>query len=530
MLQNNLLKLFCLFLLLINIPTAFTKTVDAVYFNPKPLDGDVFVSMPCDLSMVFRKVYTSKNTSNKLSDYSFIDGSENATSITQKQNQCYVQGSFKDENGYYYLISKYELNVAQYLALTQKKCPTLNLKSRFPVVNISYLDALNATQSYSMFMQKAKDVPVVDKVKAFAVLPSSCEWSFAQRGGLAVSKSELESEHSGIKGLIDDYAFYSSPTSANGKVQLPGLKKPNPLGLYDMLGNVSEMMFDRFYVAVEGRSHGQLGGITVRGGSYLTPKSKLVSSLRTERSFYDNNGQPLKSKDLGVRFLLSAPIITSISEAKKLNQEIKNQASKADTSKSNDQDLIDRSNMNKQTLALSKIETDDKTATNLKRRTKTTVKQQPSSTQTPLSQEINLSDLDFDNDDVVASVSDEIDVVRPRQNNDNQKDFDYIDSQHAEFYLNEFAKVCGQLKQVKFINKKKMAFLNLDNTYPYQSFTIVLKGKVSQELDFQYDLFSLVDRKVCAIGKIESYKQLLEIVVTDKNKFSVISVKSDIDK
>jgi formylglycine-generating enzyme required for sulfatase activity len=42
---------------------------------------------------------------------------------------------------------------------------------------------------------------------------------------------------------IKNYEWYSGSQSSNGKLQLIGLLNPNPLGLYDMLGNVSEMMF-----------------------------------------------------------------------------------------------------------------------------------------------------------------------------------------------------------------------------------------------------------------------------------------------
>ena len=41
------------------------------FYNPKPDPDDVIVSLPCDLKMAFRKVYTSTGT-DKLQDNTFV--------------------------------------------------------------------------------------------------------------------------------------------------------------------------------------------------------------------------------------------------------------------------------------------------------------------------------------------------------------------------------------------------------------------------------------------------------------------------
>lgn len=56
--------------------------------------------------------------------------------------------------------------------------------------------------------------------------------------------------------------------SANHKIQVTGLKEPNELGLYDMFGNVKEMMSERFKARHKGLEIGESGGIVVRGGSF----------------------------------------------------------------------------------------------------------------------------------------------------------------------------------------------------------------------------------------------------------------------
>lgn len=53
----------------------------------------------------------------------------------QNPNKRYVQGSFYDKNGYYFLMSKYELMKGQYDALTDSsKCKAPNKMSRLPAV------------------------------------------------------------------------------------------------------------------------------------------------------------------------------------------------------------------------------------------------------------------------------------------------------------------------------------------------------------------------------------------------------------
>ncbi len=92
----------------------------------------------------------------------------------------------------------------------------------------------------------------------------------------------------------------------NGKLQLTGLQKPNPLGLHDMLGNVDEMMFEPFRLNKLDRQHGQAGGFVVRGGNYLTAQADLRTALRKEDPYYNADGQ-VKNKTTGLRLVMVSP-------------------------------------------------------------------------------------------------------------------------------------------------------------------------------------------------------------------------------
>jgi formylglycine-generating enzyme required for sulfatase activity len=91
-----------------------------------------------------------------------------------------------------------------------------------------------------------------------------------------VNSAEFRDQHYPMDDL-KNYEWYSGAQSSNGKVQLIGLLNPNPLGLYDMLGNVSEMMFTPFYLNKLNRLHGQAGGYVVRGGNILSGRQRFAA-------------------------------------------------------------------------------------------------------------------------------------------------------------------------------------------------------------------------------------------------------------
>jgi len=70
-------------------------------------------------------------------------------------------------------------------------------------------------------------------------LPTEAEWEYAARGG----KFGLEDDQT-LSNLTEEYAWFS--TNSNGEVHQIGLKKPNKLGIHDILGNITEACQDWF--------------------------------------------------------------------------------------------------------------------------------------------------------------------------------------------------------------------------------------------------------------------------------------------
>lgn len=299
------------------------------FYNPKPDPDDVIVSLPCDLKMAFRKVYTSTGT-DKLQDNTFVAGNASDSSLSQGAHLRHIQGGFKDDKGYYYLVSKYELLKFQVEAIRNNGvCPKITPKNRIPITNISYFDAQDIARQMTLYIQGLGGTKnTLLQQDSFVRMLTDAEWEFAARGGLNVTKEQFSESIPAFNGdELRDIAWYQGPQSSNGRVQLPGLKKPNPLKIYDMLGNVQEMVNDFFNPVKEQRISGQVGGICVRGGSFLTPAQRMSSALRFEKPLINPiNHKEAKSLDMGTRFTLaSTAVFNNVEEVKQLNKEYSNE-------------------------------------------------------------------------------------------------------------------------------------------------------------------------------------------------------------
>ena len=306
--------------------------------NPQPLKDDVVVPMPCGINMTFRKVYTMANDKKKMDDLKFSVGisskEDNSSLYAQDHVDTYIQGGFKDKKGYYYLIGKYEVTHAQYDALRfSDKCPdslkdpaNISKKHLLPAVNISWFDAVNTSKQFTLFLQSQQKKAEIDEY-TYARLPTDSEWEFAASGGLDATDAQRDDKRNPLlwdgklPETANDFAFFNSPQSANGKLKLIGLKKPNVLGIFDMLGNASEMIFEPFHATKNSRYHGQSGGFVVRGGSFRTVENEISTANRVEKS-YIVKGKELATDDIGMRIVLNRIVATDTQDYKKIKEEL----------------------------------------------------------------------------------------------------------------------------------------------------------------------------------------------------------------
>ena len=124
-----------------------------------------------------------------------------------------------------------------------------------------------------------------EKTGKFYRLPTEAEWEYACKAG---TSTKYYFGNDATK--LPQYAWFKS--NSNNKYQKVGLKKPNPWGFYDMLGNVAEWTMDQYDAAYYKKmTDGETDKIvlpssryprTIRGGSYMDD-GKLLSS--TSRQF-----------------------------------------------------------------------------------------------------------------------------------------------------------------------------------------------------------------------------------------------------
>ena len=124
-----------------------------------------------------------------------------------------------------FYMGKFEVTQKQWSNFIPNNLSKFTGKSH-PVERVSWKDAKN----YILELNSAENT------KKYR-LPYEAEWEYAARGGTTTQFYWGEN-------IDDNYVWYFG--TSNYKTHPVGLKKPNPFGLYDILGNVWEWVEDWF--------------------------------------------------------------------------------------------------------------------------------------------------------------------------------------------------------------------------------------------------------------------------------------------
>jgi formylglycine-generating enzyme required for sulfatase activity len=109
---------------------------------------------------------------------------------------------------------------------------------KFPVTYVSFDDCL----AFLKWLSK--------KEGAIYRLPTEAEWEYACRAGTTTNfpggslQKNWDNSHKSINKKLDKIAWYCANSGI--KPNKVGLKRPNPWGLYDIIGNVQEFCLDEY--------------------------------------------------------------------------------------------------------------------------------------------------------------------------------------------------------------------------------------------------------------------------------------------
>ena len=190
-------------------------------------------------------------------------------------------------------IGKYEITWDQYDAFVYEQFNNPEFKPNTKLEALG-IDALSgATTPYvDMSLNMGKDSsPAVNMTQYAAIM--FCKWLSAKTGMFYRLPTEAEWEYVCKKGgtdkseSINDVAWFSD--NSNNKYEKTGLKKPNKLGVYDMLGNVSEWVLDQYdstYYETSPKENPwnvptELYPRVLRGGSWKDTADKICCTSRS---------------------------------------------------------------------------------------------------------------------------------------------------------------------------------------------------------------------------------------------------------
>lgn len=264
--------------------------------------------LPQGQKMVFIPVEISDNP-NIFAYRSFNAGSGDYTN--EPVTRVNLAGTAFNGKKWYIPFCETEVTRAQYAAVMGEPMPP-EKEANLPKVNISVTDAQNFLTRLNKLMAGSEEfagalIPYRnEKTHSFFFrLPSPVEWEFAARGGVNVDEGTFDAATPYPSNAISRYEVTFTGSRHVAARPVKGSRKPNPVGLYDMLGNVSELASPIYYFD---SSLGRSGGILTCGGNFRTEKATLHSSDRSECVPYREDGSEFRSELVGFRPVLGSVI------------------------------------------------------------------------------------------------------------------------------------------------------------------------------------------------------------------------------
>lgn len=204
--------------------------------------------------------------------------------------------------GFY--LGKYEVTLGQYREMIDARpiqtFPVRGADFNRPFANASWSEAMSFCSALTIREQAAGNLPDGYVCR----LPTEAEWEYACRAGTTTSFSFGNIDTSV---LLDSFEWYGA--NSGGSPQLGGSKTPNPWGLFDMHGNVSEWCLDYLGQYPRGDLTDPVGVISgpwfaIKGGNWKVAAEGCRSAFRHQVRFGDKYGHI----NTGFRVAVAPPV------------------------------------------------------------------------------------------------------------------------------------------------------------------------------------------------------------------------------
>ena len=94
-------------------------------------------------------------------------------------------------------------------------------------------------------------------------------------------------------------------------------------------------------------------------------------------------------------------------------------------------------------------------------------------------------------------------------------------AKEASYHIGEIATVCGVVASAKWATRTKgqPTFINLDEPYPNQIFTILIWGSDRPAFGTPENMYAR--KRICVTGKIKEYRGKAEIIVKNPSQIKI---------